>query len=531
MKKLQKLISLLLCLCMLAGVAALAEDAADATAAPETGAGVAELNDDDVLATVGDVNLTWGDIKTTYNSLVSQYGSYYDLTQLSNVQLFRAVALENNLTEVVMQLKAKEFGLDELTDEETAQAETEAETDWNDAIDNYIASFYPDLTDESSDEDKAAAQAAAEQYYLDAGWTLEGLKESYKRYAVLDKVEAMMIQDAAVTDEEVEAEYQRLVAADKELYENDLAAYVDYNNYVEQMAMYAYYYGMDSGLDHAWYKPAGFRAVKHILLPVDQTLMDTYTDLQARYEEQLEAAASAEEEAAEPEATQAPDAADDTAEPEATQEPEPTEEPVTEQQVNEAKAAIFASLADKIDEINQKIAEGADFDELIATYGVNEDGTASDPGMTSEPYKTSGYEVCSLSANYVPEFVEAAMSIANVGEVSAPYLSSYGIHIVKYIGDVPAGPIEMTDAERQAKYQTLLEASQSELYTKTLEQWFANAGIVYTGVTPSIEELEAAQAAEDEAQYAGEESDAVSEEEAEELLEEQEPEATDAPAE
>lgn len=40
---------------------------------------------------------------------------------------------------------------------------------------------------------------------------------------------------------------------------------------------------------------------------------------------------------------------------------------------NEAKAAIFNSLADTIDEINQKIADGADFDELIATYGVNED--------------------------------------------------------------------------------------------------------------------------------------------------------------
>lgn len=46
---------------------------------------------------------------------------------------------------------------------------------------------------------------------------------------------------------------------------------------------------------------------------------------------------------------------------------------MTEEQVNEAKAAIFNSLADTIDEINQKIADGTDFDELIATYGVNED--------------------------------------------------------------------------------------------------------------------------------------------------------------
>lgn len=53
---------------------------------------------------------------------------------------------------------------------------------------------------------------------------------------------------------------------------------------------------------------------------------------------------------------------------------------------------------------------------------------------------TSGYEVCSASTAYVPEFVEAAMSIDNVGGVSAPYLSSYGVHIVKYIAMWKAAP-------------------------------------------------------------------------------------------
>ena len=89
--------------------------------------------------------------------------------------------------------------------------------------------------------------------------------------------------------------YQSLVEADKELYENDIAAYESYNSYVDQMAMYAALYGTSSNLDHAWYKPDGFRAVRHILLPVDSELMTAYTDLQARWEEQQEAAAAAEE--------------------------------------------------------------------------------------------------------------------------------------------------------------------------------------------------------------------------------------------
>ncbi len=510
MKKLQKIVSLLLCACMLLGAAALAEDAQPSAAEA--------LADDTVLAAVNGENVTWGQTKSIYASYEAQYGNYYDMSQESNVQLFRAVAMENKLTEVLMMQKAKEFGLDQLTDEEIATVEGNASSDWEAALNNYISYFHSDLTDESSDEDKAAARADAVNYYTGLGYTAESLSEDYKRYAVLDKLQAMMVQDATVTDQEIEDAYQKQLATDKDLYKNDLAAYVEYSSYVEQMAMYAAMYGSESGLEAPWYKPAGFRAVKHILLPVDQALMDAYTDLQARYEEQQQ---EQDDEAAEPEAT---------AEPEAEATVEPTPEPVTEDQVNEAKAAIFASLADTIDEINQKIAEGADFDELIATYGVKADGTASDPGMTSEPYKTSGYEVCALSSNYVPEFVEAAMSIESVGGVSAPYLSNYGVHIVKYIADVPGGPIEMTDAQRTAKRESLLQTRQDELYTTTLEKWMAEAEITYSGVTPSIGELEAAQA--EEAGEAGEaeaEPEATAEPAAEPEAS-QEPEATAEPA-
>ena len=488
MTTIRKTVALLLCLCMLWGTAALAEDAAAAT---DTATAVTELNDTDVLATINGEDVSWDDVKSLYSSLVAQYGSAYDLTQQANVDLFRAVALENRLTEALMEQKADEFGVGELTDDEIAAIEADADANWETALADYQAYFYPDLTEESSEEEKAAAQEEALNYYKDQGYTLESLREEYKRYTIINKIADIMVQDATVTDQEVEDLYQSLVEADKELYENDIAAYESYNSYVDQMAMYAALYGTSSNLDHAWYKPDGFRAVKHILLPVDSELMTAYTDLQARWEEQQEAAAAAEE--SDGETAEATDADEATAEPTATP------EPVTEDQVNAAKAAIFDSLADTIDEINQKIAEGADFDELIATYGVNEDGTASDPGMTTEPYMTSGYEVCSASTAYVPEFVEAAMSIDSVGGVSAPYLSSYGVHIVKYIGDVEGGPIPMTDEQREAKRQSLLASKQNELYASTLESWLAEADITYTGVTPSIAELEGTTAATDTA--------------------------------
>ena len=477
----KKILSLLLCLCLLFSAAALAEDTA-----------AAELQDTDVLATVNGTELTWADVAPVYDSLVSSYGNYYDLTDSANVELFRAVAMQNKINEVIMQAKIAELGI-ALTDEEAAAAEEDAQSDWDNAISSYISQQHSDLTDESSQEDKDAANAEAVQYFNDLGYSPESLKENYKQYALYDKLEATIVQDVTVTDEEVEALYQELVESDRALYENDIAAYVDYNNYVDQMAMYAMYYGTDSSMDYAWYRPAGFRAVKHILLPVDAELMQTYQDLQARLEEQVESATEGDEESA----AAAAAAAEETADAEATA--EPTEEPVTQEQVDEAKAAILASIADKIDEIYAKIEEGVDFDELIAEYGVNEDGTASDPGMTSEPYKTSGYEVSSASTNYVAPFVEAAFSVDNVGDVSAPYISSYGVHIVKYIADIPAGPIEMTEAQREAKRTELLTSKQNELYTATMDQWNQESDITYTGLTPSYADIEAREAAAAEA--------------------------------
>ena len=455
MKNLRKLVAMLMCLCMMLGMTAVAEEAA-VTEIPE-------LTADTVVASLNGQDLLWSAVEPAYNTLVSQNSSYYDMADPANVELFRAVALENAIVEAILTQKAAEMGMSELSAEEIAQAETAAQTDWSAAIDNYLAYYYPDLTAESAEADIAAAEAEAEQYYNEGGYDLDVLTAEYKKYMVLEKLQNVMIQDAAVTDEEVEAYYQQLVATDKELYENDVAAYMAYNSQVDMMAMYAAMYGSANDMDYAWYKPEGFRAVRHILLPVDEELMNTYTDLQARFEEQQT---------------------------ETESETETTEAPVTAEQVNEAKAAIFASLADKIEEINQKYVEGVDFDELITTYGVNADGTASDPGMTSTPY----YEVCAASDTvYVAEFVEAAMSIPEVGGISAPYLSSFGIHIVKYLHDIPGGPVEMTDTQRQAKYEELLYIKQNDLYSAQVEAWLTEANLQYTGAIIDLATLEAAE--------------------------------------
>ena len=146
----KKWLTLLLCLSMLLTGVSLAEDAAP-TAAPAAAAAV-ELKAADVRANVNGTDITWGDVERTYNILVNQYGSYYDMTDAYNVELFRAVALENKITETLLAQKAVEQGLS-LSDEEIAAAETEAQDNWDSAISNYVSQNYPDLTAESSQAD------------------------------------------------------------------------------------------------------------------------------------------------------------------------------------------------------------------------------------------------------------------------------------------------------------------------------------------------------------------------------------------
>ena len=95
-----------------------------------------------------------------------------------------------------------------------------------------------------------------------------------------------------------------------------------------------------------------------------------------------------------------------------------------------------------VDEVEEKLAAGEDFDALMEQYG-------QDPGMQTSPAKENGYPVSADSTNWVTEFRDAAMALENVGDVSEPVRSEYGIHIIKYVSDAVEGEVGL-DAVRDA---------------------------------------------------------------------------------
>ena len=73
-------------------------------------------------------------------------------------------------------------------------------------------------------------------------------------------------------------------------------------------------------------------------------------------------------------------------------------------------------------------------------------------------------------------FVAAVFSpeMAQPGSVSAPFASTLGVHILYYLGDSPAGPVELTQEVYDALYYTLYTERYSEAQAQRITE-LANA--------------------------------------------------------
>lgn len=424
-----------------------AEPVADATEEPaaapvsEDAADPVQDMAEDTMATVNGQAVSYSDVDEIAQSLMYTYSQYgYDFSDESMADMVYSMALEYAVQLEVMEQKAAEWGFDQMSAEEMAAAEAEVAAEWENLIDTYIL-YYVGLAEDATEEDKAAARVTAIAGLEAMGYTQEVLMKDYTESIMFEKVEAEMVKGVTVTDEDVKAAFDEAVAADEASYANDVGTY----EYMTQ------YYGQTS-----YYQPEGYRGVTHILLEVDEALLSEYQTLAAELEEQQEA---------EEEAT-----VTDLASP---------SDLVTQEKVDAAYAAVIASVQPTIDEINQKLADGVSFEDLIVEYG-------KDPGMEVEPNKSEGYSVHMDSIVWDPAFVKAAFSVDNVGDIAEPVLGSYGVHIVKYHRDVPAGAVELTEELAASLREELLAIKENEVFDSTMAEWMNTAEVVYAAVETDV---------------------------------------------
>lgn len=346
----------------------------------------------------------------------------------------------------VLRRKVADMQFDQFTAEEETALRNEAAVEWEEGIASYVSYYLSEDTEDA----RAKAREEAIAFYNGRGMTEESLFESRKFNASVDKMRTYLVGDYQPAEEEINTVFQTVGEQYRAQYEGNVGMY-------ETMTQLS---GQKS-----WYVPEGYRGITHILLRVDSALTETYTATQAAFEEQERAA----------ETTAAPqDAA--TAAPQdasATAAPETVTEPVTAEQVEEARKAVLAAKQKEIDDIYARLAKGESFEALIKEYG-------EDPGMEQEEYLANGYSVHKDSAIYDPAFTKGAFSekMAKVGDVSDPVVSGFGIHILYYLRDVPSGLV-MTDEIREEIASYLRARKEAEAFEKAITDWEATMTIAY----------------------------------------------------
>lgn len=118
--------------------------------------------------------------------------------------------------------------------------------------------------------------------------------------------------------------------------------------------------------------------------------------------------------------------------------------------------AYNAEMQEKVNSIMNLIESGSDFNELQETY--NEDG-GNDP-----------YPVIVGSEIYVSEFTDAIFSVENIGDVAAPAVSDYGVHIIKYEGDAVVTEEDMVEI-RKSMSEFILSQKQNSVQQAAYDEW------------------------------------------------------------
>ncbi|MBQ8160172.1 MAG: peptidylprolyl isomerase [Clostridia bacterium] len=389
--------------------------------------------DDPVLVVVNGESILKSRVDRMSDAIINYYAQYgYDLSAEDYQDLVRQMAMESTLQDVFVHQLAENLGIASLSEEELKELAAAVDAEYEELIEEILLYYGLTPADDASEDEKATARESAVAIADSMGYTVEAFYENELENLTYERLTAELTKDITISDEDIAAEFQTLVEEDQETYADDPAYY----------EMTTEYYGED-----VYYVPEGFRGVTHILLQVDSDLLSTYQDLSSRLEEQTQAEESEE--------------ADETA------------DPVTQEDVDQARAAILEAVQSTLDEIYQKLDSGVSFEDLIREYG-------EDPGMEDAQTLQDGYSVSLDSIIYDPVFVQAAFSVDSIGEISDPYISSFGVHLVQYVRDVPAGPVDLTDDLRAELHDQLLAAKESEAFQAAYTEWENAAVIEYT---------------------------------------------------
>lgn len=384
---------------------------------------LAETTPEDVLATVNGIPVTRAAYELELRMLQDEYAAYgYDVTDEMIAEVLQQMAMLTCVEYALLEEKIISENL-QLSDEEKADAAQDAREYWQMNVDDALA--YYGVTDETPEEERAAVLLQILAGFEADGYTEESFINEAITFAGYEKVWQWAVKDVNVPEEEVRAYYDELVAADQVAYANDVNAYETMQDNNQMYLMF----GMTDYYVDLYYMPEGYRQVTHILLTVDDAVQEAYNAL----------------------------AADPAADPAA---------------LEAARAAVVADVQPTLDEINALMEAGETFASLIPLY-------TEDPGMSDAVTIEEGYLVHPQSTKWVTEFRDAAFTVDQPGDITAPVVTAHGVHVIQYVADVPGGPAPYTDDVRALLLEELLNGRQAAAYNAAVTAWMDEAEVVY----------------------------------------------------
>ena len=422
------------------------------------------VDDATEIIRMGDQVITKKEVKALTNSVLSNYSQsmqmYYnqgiDMDDPKYISMAQEEAINQYKNDLALTAKAKELGLDQLTDEELEAVKTSAQEE---------LTYYQDyakLLNQSALEGKTDEEAAqfVNELIEANGINLDALTEAATKNAIDKKLKDYAVKDITVTDEEIQADYDSKVEANKTTYSENPGSWATAANNKSTL----------------YYTPAGVRRVKQILVKFkdeDKTAIDD-ANKQLKDANSALSTAQAKVDSAQSTVDTEGITDEDKAKAEETltaakQELDEADKAVqaATQAVTEATDKAFANIDEKADAVLALLAEeNADWQKIM-------DENNEDDGMKDNE---KGYAVAAGMSNFDTAFVDAAMALEKIGDISPKTKGQYGYYIIRYDSDEAEGPVAL-DAVKETISSALLSTKQDDAYEAAKTQWVEEAGI------------------------------------------------------
>ena len=443
------------------------------------------------VLTVNGTVFTKGQVNEAVEDYVAEYAAYYRSyyggnIDTSNPDLIKSardlVIGDMKKNEVIAQhMKEFEAGQPELALTETDEAEVQ--DTWR-TYSEFIQNYYLSGSELEGDELQAEIDRQTAEML---GTDLEGLRAQKLESLRTNRFKDFVTQSVAVTDEEVQAEFDTRVANAKTSYESDLSAYGKSVN----------------GGSAIYYRPAGYREVKWILVElgeiddkllsgldsrisaqnsaintltgnlttagvenvdelVNQVTVTLSTDeILNREDGSVSALTVVSSETAFGEGVEESVAADAKSLAEAR-----ALKAAYEAKRAEVETAAYAAVEPKAQELYTALKDGGDWDTLSAEYN-------GDPNMSpAEGETASTYAVCEGYTGTTPasETVAAVMALTEAGSVTEPVRTKDGFVVAQYVGDVAEGTVDLAGVSEAIRSE-LLSTKKDTFYDNQVQQW------------------------------------------------------------